>query len=81
MLHPTGELSFVELVGFPHVEGAHGFGRKRARASAEGPQAWVDPEGYRQWVVACRAKLEDTINAELGVVGSDEERPHAPRQK
>jgi hypothetical protein len=33
MLHPSGELSFVELVGFPHVEGALGFGRKGARGN------------------------------------------------
>ena len=33
LLHPTGELSFVELVAFPHVEGALGFGRKGARGN------------------------------------------------
>jgi hypothetical protein len=30
LLHPTGESSFVELVAFPHGEGAPGFGRKDA---------------------------------------------------
>jgi len=33
LLHPTGELSFVELVGFPHIEGALGLGRKGARGN------------------------------------------------
>ena len=33
LLHPTGELSFVELVGFPHVEGALGLGRKVDRGN------------------------------------------------
>jgi hypothetical protein len=33
LLHPSGELSFVELVGFPHVEGALGFGGKVDRAT------------------------------------------------
>ena len=33
LLHPTGELSFVELVAFPHVEGALGFGRKVDRGN------------------------------------------------
>ena len=28
LLHPTGDLSFVELVGFPHVEGTLRLGRK-----------------------------------------------------
>ena len=30
LLHPAGDLSLVELVAFPHVEGALGFGRKGA---------------------------------------------------
>ena len=33
MLHPSGELSFVEFVAFPHVEGALGFGRKVDRGN------------------------------------------------
>jgi hypothetical protein len=33
LLHPTGELSFVELVAFPHVEGALELGRKGARGN------------------------------------------------
>ena len=33
MLHPSGELSFVELVAFPHVVGALGFGRKVDRGN------------------------------------------------
>ena len=33
LLHPTGKLSFVELIAFPHVEGALGFGRKVDRGN------------------------------------------------
>jgi len=33
LLHPSGELSFVEFVAFPHVEGALGFGRKVDRGN------------------------------------------------
>lgn len=36
LLHPSGELSFVELVAFPHVEGALGFGRKDTRQALFG---------------------------------------------
>jgi hypothetical protein len=51
LLHPTGESSFVELVAFPHVEGALGFGRKGARGNGreggavEEDQLEVGPEG------------------------------------
>jgi len=33
LLHPTGESSFVELVGFSDVEGALRLGRKGARGN------------------------------------------------
>jgi metallo-beta-lactamase class B len=44
-----------------------GFEAKRARAASEGTRAWVDPEGYRRYVAAERAKFEDVVNAEMGV--------------
>jgi metallo-beta-lactamase class B len=44
-----------------------GFDAKRAKAATEGVKAWVDPEGYRRFVVDQRAKFEAAVNAELGV--------------
>jgi len=38
-----------------------------ARADREGIAAWVDPEGYRQWLIGIREKFESTVNTELGV--------------
>jgi metallo-beta-lactamase class B len=50
--------------------GAHnddyGLERKLARSAQEGVRAWVDPEGYRKWVVAQRAKLDAAIEREVG---------------
>jgi metallo-beta-lactamase class B len=43
------------------------FEAKRARAAQEGVKAWVDPEGYRRFVVDQRAKFETAVSAELGV--------------
>lgn len=47
---------------------AHGvqfdFEGKRARAAAEGPKVWVDPEGYRKAVVTSRVRLEELVAAE-----------------
>lgn len=48
--------------------GAHGvqfdFEGKRARAAAEGPTVWVDPEGFRKAVAASRTRLEELVAAE-----------------
>jgi hypothetical protein len=41
---------------------------KLARSAREGVQAWVDPEGYRQWLIAQRENFEATVNRELGVL-------------
>lgn len=41
------------------------FEKKRARAEKEGVKAWVDPEGYRKFVIGCREKFEKTIDTEL----------------
>ena len=50
--------------------GAHnddyGFERKLARSVRDGAPAWVDPEGYRKWVVAQRNRLDAAIDRELG---------------
>ena len=39
---------------------------KAKRAKTEGITAWVDPEGYRQYVVDQRSKFEQEVAAELG---------------
>jgi metallo-beta-lactamase class B len=44
-----------------------GFDAKRARAAQVGVQAWVDPEGYRQFVASQREKFEAVVNAEMGI--------------
>jgi metallo-beta-lactamase class B len=43
------------------------FEGKRARTASEGVQAWVDPEGYREWIVSAREKFEAEVNKEVGV--------------
>jgi metallo-beta-lactamase class B len=40
---------------------------RRARTVQEGVKVWVDPEGYREWVVSQREKFEATVNKEMGV--------------
>jgi metallo-beta-lactamase class B len=42
------------------------FEAKRKLALTEGVKAWVDPEGYMQFVVGERVKFEAEINRELG---------------
>jgi metallo-beta-lactamase class B len=44
-----------------------GFVDKLARSKSEGIAAWVDPEGYRQFVIGQRAAFEATVNEELGI--------------
>jgi metallo-beta-lactamase class B len=41
------------------------FEAKRARAEREGTQAWVDPEGYRNWVIERKDVVEKTIATEM----------------
>ena len=43
----------------------YGFNDKRARSAKEGAQAWVDPEGYRKYVIEQREKFETTANKEM----------------
>jgi metallo-beta-lactamase class B len=40
---------------------------KRQRAQTEGVKAWIDPEGYRQFVAGKKRAFEDEVNKELGV--------------
>ncbi len=40
---------------------------KRKRAETAGVNAWIDPEGYRQYVAAKRRAFEDQVDAEMGV--------------
>ena len=35
-----------------------------ARAATEGVAAWVDPDGYRKFVAATRAKFEAALGSE-----------------
>ncbi len=49
----------------PHTE-YFDFHGKRSRVASEGIRAWVDPEGYRKWVVRQRRRFEAAVNAETG---------------
>ena len=40
---------------------------KRKRAVNEGVSAWVDPEGYREFVAAKRRVFEDEMDAQTKV--------------
>ena len=44
-----------------------GMEAKRKRAANEGVNAWLDPEGYRQFVAAKRRAFEDEVDAEMKV--------------
>ena len=52
-LHPDIFLSY-------HA-GAFDLAGKQARATTEGVQAWVDPQGYRNYVAAGKAKFEEAL--------------------
>jgi len=41
------------------------FEAKRAGAVSEGIKAWVDPEGYRKWVVSQRQAFESRVDTEI----------------
>jgi len=43
------------------------FEEKRALAAHDGAAAWVDPNGYRTWLIGAREKFETTIDNELGM--------------
>lgn len=42
-----------------------GLDAKRARAATEGAAAFVDPEGYRQYIAAQRAAFEEEVTREM----------------
>jgi len=47
----------------PHTQ-RFGFEAKRARAVTQGPDGWVDPEGYRKYVAEARQEFEAQLAAE-----------------
>jgi len=47
----------------PHTQ-RFGFEAKRARAVTQGPDGWVDPEGYRKYVAEARQEFEAQLKAE-----------------
>lgn len=51
----------IWLPAHPNVFGFEG---KRARAAKEGVQAWVDPDGYGQWVAKGKANFEALVAKE-----------------
>ena len=63
-------LHFLESL-HPDIWLAHhteyfGLEAKRKQVPAEGPKAWVDPEGYREWVASKRRAFEDEVDVEMG---------------
>jgi metallo-beta-lactamase class B len=58
----------------PHSE-TYDFEGKLARSPREGVNAWVDPMGYRQWLVAQRGNLEAAVNKELGTTPKQKTEP------
>lgn len=40
---------------------------KRERATSEGVKAWIDPEGYRQFIASKRRAFEDEVDSEHGL--------------
>ena len=45
---------------------------RRARTVKEGANAWVDPEGYRKWVVSQHEKFEATVKKEMGAAAKSQ---------
>jgi metallo-beta-lactamase class B len=50
----------------PHCEYFDLEGKKK-RAATEGVKAWIDPEGYRQFIAGKRRAFEDEVDLEMGV--------------
>jgi metallo-beta-lactamase class B len=44
---------------------------KRERARTEGVNAWVDPEGYREFIAGKRRAFEDQVDLELRAAPPD----------
>lgn len=68
---PGTEHNPVAMLKPDSWRGAHtevlDFEVRRTRIVNEGAKAWMDPEGYRQWVVTQRAQCEATVAKEMGV--------------
>jgi hypothetical protein len=68
---PGTEYNPVAMLKPDSWRGAHtevlDFEVRRTRIVNEGAKAWMDPEGYRQWVVTQRAQCEATVAKEMGV--------------
>ena len=58
------EMQKPDIWLFLHTD-ALNLDEKRARSATEGIQAWVDPEGYRKWVVSARAAFEALVDREM----------------
>jgi metallo-beta-lactamase class B len=50
----------------PHNE-TYGFEAKLARSTKDRAQAWVDPDGYKKWIISQREKFEATVDKEVGI--------------
>jgi metallo-beta-lactamase class B len=48
----------------PHTD-SFGYEAKLSRSAKEGARAWVDPEGYRNWVSGQRQKFDATVGREM----------------
>lgn len=62
----TLEMLQPDIWGGHHTEYSDVSG-KRERAKTEGVNAWVDPEGYREFIAEKRRAFEDEVDLELGV--------------
>ena len=58
------EMQKPDIWLFAHTD-ALNMDDKRARTPTEGIQAWVDPEGFRKWVVNGRALFEAQVDKEV----------------
>jgi metallo-beta-lactamase class B len=60
------EMQRPDIWLFAHTD-ALNLDEKRVRTPSEGIQAWVNPEGYRKWVVSSRAAFEAEVDKEMSV--------------
>lgn len=49
-----------------HTEAFH-YETKLARYAKEGVSVWVDPEGYKKWLVTARERFQAAVDKEMGV--------------
>jgi metallo-beta-lactamase class B len=55
-------------IWLPSHAATFGFEEKRKLVASKGVNAWVDPAGYRQFVISERHNFEEEENTELGIV-------------